>query len=196
MSLLLQTSCLCYWKRPVSATENVLSLLLQTSCLCYCKRPVSAAACNAELSLPCPILFHRISVFDSLLLLFIPDFPVLFCFSCPIVFLVHASIFVHLCPASTVQKRNSWTYNFVEVSGHNLDSSQTWGFRIQCLPYIAKQFQTTFAQRGGGVIPLVEVTVYIKEVNLKDFCPDYVQEFRLSLLRCLFSPSCLWLFWT
>ncbi len=25
----------------------------------------------------------------------------------------------------TAQKPNSWTYNFVEVSGHNLDSSQT-----------------------------------------------------------------------
>ncbi len=32
-----------------------------------------------------------------------------------------------------VQKPNSCTYNFVEVSGHNLESSQTWGFRIQCL---------------------------------------------------------------
>ncbi len=27
-----------------------------------------------------------------------------------------------------IQKRNSWTYNFVEVSGHNLESSLTWGF--------------------------------------------------------------------
>ncbi len=26
------------------------------------------------------------------------------------------------------QKPNSWTYNFIEVSGHNLESSQTWGF--------------------------------------------------------------------
>ncbi len=34
-------------------------------------------------------------------------------------------------------KLNSWTYNFVEVSGHK--SSQTWGFQIQCL-----QLQTSF----------------------------------------------------
>ncbi len=26
-------------------------------------------------------------------------------------------------------------FHFVEVSRHNLESSQTWGFRIQCLPY-------------------------------------------------------------
>ena len=32
-------------------------------------------------------------------------------------------------------KPNSWTYNFVEVSGHNFESSQTWGFRIQRLHY-------------------------------------------------------------
>jgi hypothetical protein len=33
-------------------------------------------------------------------------------------------------------KPNSWTYNFIfEVSGHNLGSSQTWGFRLQCLHY-------------------------------------------------------------
>jgi hypothetical protein len=32
-------------------------------------------------------------------------------------------------------KPNSCTCNFVEVSGHNLESPQTWGFRIQCLHY-------------------------------------------------------------
>ncbi len=32
-------------------------------------------------------------------------------------------------------KPNSWTYNFVEVSRLNLQSSQTWGFRIQCSHY-------------------------------------------------------------
>jgi hypothetical protein len=32
-----------------------------------------------------------------------------------------------------VQKPNSWTYNFVEVSGHNLESSRTWGF---CLDFL------------------------------------------------------------
>jgi hypothetical protein len=26
------------------------------------------------------------------------------------------------------KKPNSWTYNFAEVSGHDLESSQTWGF--------------------------------------------------------------------
>ncbi len=34
-----------------------------------------------------------------------------------------------------VQKPNLWTNNFVEVSGHNLESSQTRGFRIQRLHY-------------------------------------------------------------
>ncbi len=34
---------------------------------------------------------------------------------------------------ATVQKPNSWTYNFVEVSGHDLESSQTWGFFMDFL---------------------------------------------------------------
>jgi len=34
-----------------------------------------------------------------------------------------------------ILKPTSWTYNFFELSGHNLGSSQTWGFRIQCLHY-------------------------------------------------------------
>jgi hypothetical protein len=32
---------------------------------------------------------------------------------------------------------------FMKVSGHSLESSQTWSFRI----YITNQFQTTFAQK-------------------------------------------------
>ncbi len=31
------------------------------------------------------------------------------------------------------QKPNSWTYNFIEVSGHNLESSQTLGF---CMDFL------------------------------------------------------------
>ncbi len=30
-------------------------------------------------------------------------------------------------------KPNSWTYNFIEISGHNLESSQTWGV---CMDFI------------------------------------------------------------
>ncbi len=35
-----------------------------------------------------------------------------------------------------VQKPNSWTYNFVEVSGDSLDSFQTWGF---CMDFIKQR---------------------------------------------------------
>ncbi len=51
------------------------------------------------------------------------------------------------------QKPNSWTYNFVEVSGHNFERSQTWCFRSQCLHY--NQFQATFFLGGGGVVKSV-----------------------------------------
>ncbi len=45
-------------------------------------------------------------------------------------------------------KPHSWTYNFAEVSGNNLESSQTWGFCIQCLHY--KPVSNHFAQAGAG----------------------------------------------
>ncbi len=32
-------------------------------------------------------------------------------------------------------KLNSWTYNFIAVSGHNLESSQTWGFLMDFLQH-------------------------------------------------------------
>ncbi len=51
-------------------------------------------------------------------------------------------------PAVGVQKPNLWTDNFVGVSEHNLESSQTWGFRIQCLHY--KLVSNNFCSRGGG----------------------------------------------
>ncbi len=34
-----------------------------------------------------------------------------------------------------ILKPNSWANNLVEVSGHNLESSQAWGFSIQSLHY-------------------------------------------------------------
>ncbi len=46
------------------------------------------------------------------------------------------------------QKPNSWTYDLVEVSVHNLESSQTWGFRIQCLHF--RPFLKHFCSVGGG----------------------------------------------
>ncbi len=35
--------------------------------------------------------------------------------------------------SSRCPKLNSLKYSFVEVSGHNLENSQTWGFHVQCL---------------------------------------------------------------
>jgi hypothetical protein len=44
-------------------------------------------------------------------------------------------------------KPNSWTYNFVEVSGHNLESSQTWGFCVTCCT-LQTSFKPFFLKRG------------------------------------------------
>jgi hypothetical protein len=44
------------------------------------------------------------------------------------IFLAYCVINVHYEPL--IQRPNSWTYNFAEISGHNLESSQTWGFLI------------------------------------------------------------------
>jgi hypothetical protein len=48
-----------------------------------------------------------------------------------------------------MQKSSSWTYNFIEVSWHNLGSSRTGGFRKQCLHY--KPVSDHFFSSGVGV---------------------------------------------
>ncbi len=50
--------------------------------------------------------------------------------------------------AQWAQKPNSWTHNFVEVSEHKLERSQTWDFRTQCLQY--KAVSNHFCSRGMG----------------------------------------------
>ncbi len=56
-------------------------------------------------------------------------------------------------------KPNSWAKNFVEVSGHNLRSSQTWDFRIQCL-HLQTSFKPILLGGGGGL-----------KLKLKTFVP-------------------------
>jgi hypothetical protein len=43
--------------------------------------------------------------------------------------------FLQSVAATTIRSRrwNSWTYTFLEVFGHNLESSQTWGFYLSFL---------------------------------------------------------------
>ncbi len=85
-------------------------------------------------------------------------------------------------------KPNSWTYNFVEVSGHNLESFQTWAIRIvQCLHY--KPVSNHICSRGG--VKSVEVTVNSKEEKaLLEFCPNYVQEFGLPEQKRYDAAEC------
>jgi hypothetical protein len=51
--------------------------------------------------------------------------------------------FIHHCHNL---KPNSWTYSFFEVSGHNLESSQTWGF---CMDFLN--------HREGGMVFFYQV---------------------------------------
>ncbi len=58
---------------------------------------------------------------------------------------------------------------FRAISAHNLASSQTWGFRVQCLHNIPV---SNHFWEGGAKNPLVEVTVNSKEERtLKIFVP-------------------------
>ncbi len=76
----------------------------------------------------------------------------------------HIHVWYTVLP-SVLQKPNSWTYNFFEVSGHNLKSSQTWGF---CKDFL--NYRETV--RGGVSMKnykyqgqAVEVTLNSKEEN-------------------------------
>ena len=62
-----------------------------------------------------------------------------------------------ICPCSSrvyfklygIQKPNSWTYNFAEVSGHNLESSQTWCFHIPTMFVLQTSFKPHLLKGGG-----------------------------------------------
>ncbi len=66
-------------------------------------------------------------------------------------------------------KPTSWTYNFVEVSGHNLESSQTWVFQIQCLHY--KPVSNHFCSREEGVKSISRGDCEKQREKLKTFVP-------------------------
>jgi len=61
---------------------------------------------------------------------------------------LHHAIYSEYVLLSSYRKTNSWTHSFVQVSGQNLESSQTWGFQVQCLHY--KPVSNHFAPGGGG----------------------------------------------
>ncbi len=82
-------------------------------------------------------------------------------------FRVHntAAFFFHGRKKAREQKPNSWTSNFDEVSGHNLESSQTWVSVYKV--YITNQFQTLLLKRGG------RGRGWVKSISRGDcdFCP-------------------------
>ncbi len=104
--------------------------------------------------------------------------------------------------AEPILKPNSWTYNLAEVSGHNLESSQTWGsvwisgflkpwgrgygFLSGFPPFSCTVNSNCTLKTVRGCVSLkkykshgivAEVTVNNKEEKSEDFCLDFVQEF-------------------
>ncbi len=88
-----------------------------------------------------------------------------------------------------VQKPNSWTYNHVEVSEHNLGSYQTLGF---CMDFFKHREGVWFSIRFSSVLltetvrgcvslnrNLKQICRDNKEENSYAFCLDFVQEFGL-----------------
>jgi hypothetical protein len=72
-----------------------------------------------------------------------------------------------VCILDAVQKPNSWTYNFVDVSMHNLESSQTCVFRIQCLDYKPVSNHFCWGEMQGGKL-LSELRQRIRPLEVFD----------------------------
>ncbi len=125
-------------------------------------------ACSFKLGLKSVSDKHYILGFMLVLpILFLPPYGTYKCEKC-----LNLKYCVH-CSGKSIMlglKPNSWTYNFVEVSGQNLESAQTWGFNIQFLHYKPVSNHVCWVGRGGN--PLVEVTVNSKEETLKPFVPN------------------------
>ncbi len=78
-----------------------------------------------------------------------------------------------------IQNPNSWTYNFVEVSGHNLESFQTWGFHKQYLHY--KPVSNNFCGGGGGVKSVSICDHRVHRVVTSAFWRTFIHECKISL---------------
>ncbi len=61
---------------------------------------------------------------------------------------IHYSLFVRHSDKTCIEVE-FMTYNFEEVSGHYLESSQTYQVSIHKV-YIKNHCKATFAERGGG----------------------------------------------
>jgi hypothetical protein len=86
----------------------------------------------------------------------------------------------------TVLKPNSWTYKFVDVfSGHNLESSQTWCFRVGTLFTLQFSLKPILLKGGGGMGGWGGVRKQgdceKQGGSLKTFVP-HVQEFGLCIV--------------
>ncbi len=109
-------------------------------------------------------------------------------------------------PPATQQKLNSWTDTFVEISGHNLKSSQTWVFRVQCLHY--KPVSNHFCSGGGGrwlwiarrktlktFVPITSKNLTSLQVTGKGILFHRIQKNRknkqLSVKECSLFPQVL-----
>ncbi len=93
-------------------------------------------------------------------------------------------------------KPKSWKYNFAEVSGHNLESYEIWGFCVKrvwfsirfssFLLYSVQELNCRNWKRLRELSQgkVVVVTVNSKQENSEDFCLDLFQEFDLCREAC------------
>jgi len=65
---------------------------------------------------------------------------------------------------------NSRTYTYVEVSGHNLESSQTWGFYLRFLPFYKMLFSKLEFSSLINCFVWISETIRVVWLSVRSFC--------------------------
>ncbi len=68
---------------------------------------------------------------------------------------------------------NSRTYTYVEVSGHNLKSSQTWGFYLRFLPFYKMLFSKHEFSSLIDCFVWISETIRVVWLSVRSFCFVY-----------------------
>ncbi len=75
---------------------------------------------------------------------------------------------------TSVQRGNSRKYTYVEVSGHNLESSQTWSFYLRFLPFYKILFsKLEFSSLIDSFVWISE-TIRVIWLSVRSFCFVYI----------------------
>ncbi len=86
---------------------------------------------------------------------------------------IHCGTLLYIYTCTLSQRGNSRTYTYVEVSGHNRESSQTWGFYLRFLPFYKMLFSKLEFSSLIDCFVWISETIRVLWLSVSSFCLVY-----------------------